>query len=175
MRTTKTSVRQSNPSLAALLARVVFRLQRYHLQMISGALKTTLKNFNRFSLCLSRHPFRPLSDSLSQIHHLRPQHIQLRFHDNSTNPCHSPRRSTCLNGFPKICTCCALRLITFAYTLAPTSPLWSSVGLTNAMIIMSTRQRWVLILSQDDPLAVANDQRHSDRRNGSINTKALCF
>lgn len=29
--------------------------------------------------------------------------------------------------------------------------------------------------SQDDPLAVTYDPRHSDRRSGSINTKALCF
>ena len=76
-RTTKSRVRQSSPSGAALLAFVVFRLQRYHLRMISGVLKTILKSFDCFSLGLSHHPSRPLlalvwSDSLSQIHHLGP-------------------------------------------------------------------------------------------------------
>jgi len=66
--TTKLRVRQSMPSLAALLACVVFRLQSYHPQMISGVLKMTLKNLEPFSLCLSPYPSFAWSDSLSQIH-----------------------------------------------------------------------------------------------------------
>ena len=68
-RTMESRVRKSRPPLPALLPCVVFRLQPYHLQTISGVLKTTLKISKPFRTQSRSHLLLPL---LSQIHHSDP-------------------------------------------------------------------------------------------------------
>jgi len=52
-RVMESRVRETRTCLAALLACLVFRLQPYRLQTISGVLRTTLKSFEPLLLCLS--------------------------------------------------------------------------------------------------------------------------